>query len=311
MTTLKTTTTYACSRLFSLLTVALLLLFRAESRAGGWTQPKGKSYLQFSFLRFSTDREFLFNNGMDAALNTGFNLQQASQLLDSRFSAHALSFYGEVGLDDGLTIIVATSFQNFSQSFCNARASSDGVFLDTVSMNMNVSGLGDTRLSARFQLAQLPFGVVALQGGVKIPTGSASTSIPFGTGQPDIELALQGGVAFPFLGGFGYATADVGYRYRLGEVFNDEAFYFVQVGAPLVGGVSAKFGWFSTISIGEIRLPSSGTNQINNYTLNRVNAGLAYDFSQTVGFSGEIFQDVSGRNVAKGTTLIASLYLKL
>lgn len=289
----------------------ICMFFPAKARAGGWTQLKGKSYLQASYLQFSTDREFFFLTGRDVALNTGFNTQQRGQLLDSRFSANSLLLYGEYGIDDGLTLIVSTSVQNFSQSFRDVRVSEEGATMDTVATTLRASGLGDTRISARFQLLRGALGAVALQTGVKLPTGSASAAIPFGTGEPDVELGLQGGIGFPFLSGYGYATADFGYRYRNGDAFNDEAFYSVQVGAPIVGGVSLKAGWIGVVSLGEIQLPASGVSQITNYTLQRFNAGLTYDVSQSVGCSGEVFQDVSGRNTAKGSTFTVSLYFKL
>jgi hypothetical protein len=89
----------------------LLLAGCANLKAGGWTQPKGFYYLQASYGRFSTMSEFGLN-GKDARLFANF-----PTLIDGQFSSQSLFLYGEFGLEDGLTVIISSSFQSFSQTY--------------------------------------------------------------------------------------------------------------------------------------------------------------------------------------------------
>ncbi|MBC8043696.1 MAG: hypothetical protein IAF08_09665 [Rhizobacter sp.] len=274
----------------------LTLLLYTDAFADGWTQKKGDTYAQFSFGTVSSNTEFSLS-GESASYLSAFPL-----LSQGTYSDRSLFLYSEWGLEEDLTLVVSTSFKFLGQSY------RDSLLGQQMPM---ASGLGDTRVSLRVALLEpesQPF-VLAVQAGIKLPTGSTQSLPPFGTGALDIEGAVQSGTSylFPF-GRYGYSVAGFGYRYR-GGGFNNEFFYSIESGFELPLGFSAKVGYSGLHSAGAITTPQPGA-LATNQDLGRVSYGVRYNFSSQVGLSLDVLSDVSGRNTIKGNTVLIGIFFK-
>jgi hypothetical protein len=113
----------------------------AHVSAGGWTQKKGASYVKLSLNNFSTREQFNLS-GKREPLNTQFSLREA------KFTDNNLSFYGEYGVTDELTLVGNTSIKS-----CNASGFNS---IDQQRYDNTISGLGDVYAGARIRLLALP-----------------------------------------------------------------------------------------------------------------------------------------------------------
>jgi hypothetical protein len=279
--------------------------FAAHLAAQGWTKPRGDYYTQITYGAFETGSEFGLS-GSSVPL-----LSQLSNLRNGTFTANNFYFYSEYGLIDGLTIVSISSYQQLEQRFDDIRLDSQtGRITDTLRQSTRASGFGDYKVAARFQLAAESFYATALQVGIKLPTGNASGSIPLGTGFFDIDFSLQGGAGFKAFQNFGYAAAEVGYRYRDGDAFNDEIFFSLKAGVPVfTQSVLLTASIWGVKSRGTIQPSVTGINLIQNLDLYRLSAGAAVSLTKEIGITFDSFVDVAGRNTAKGTTFLFGVYL--
>jgi len=282
---------------FSFLLI-LTILAPAWVFAGGWTQKKGGYYAKFSLNNFSTREQFNLR-GHREPLNTQFSLR------DAKFTDTNLSFYGEYGLLEGLTLIANTSFKNYNSTGFNALFQQD--------FDNAASGLGDLYVGSRFRLLGYPF-ALALQPMIKLPIGAKDKAIPLGTGDADAELRLQIGAGLP-LGLQNYFTADIGYASRGGAAFNDEIPYLAEFGVFPVRDLIVKAqidGRKSTAALSDKMRPNQTSQNvlIVNQDFTRLWGGLIYSLSAAMQISLEASTAIAGKNTVAGRAVYFGLAFK-
>ncbi len=212
-------------------------LFVSNTVFAAWTQAKGHAYNQLTLSYYVTGKKFstVFfdpNAGLNA---TG--LKGGIDRIDTaKFSQTSLTYYGEYGITDTLTIFTAIPWK-WSKSDDTIRYAG----------NNGPSGVGDIDLGLRYNLSQNLLGnVFSVQGAVKIPAaykyGFPLKDLSLGDGQYDATLLLQLGRGI----GKGYAWLNAGYKWRFeNDKFDPMSFKPSDQIKVSMGGGYAVTPWFS------------------------------------------------------------------
>jgi len=189
-----------------------------------WPVGQGAFWAKLSFFSHQTTQEFRSNGDKRDYLAD-----------DAESRSRAVFFDALVGATDRLDVWVQVPY--FDLSF------------DDVSSARNSTGVGDIRVSARYNLLRLRGGSIPVSARLtaKVPVADLTVDaevIPVGEGQWDYEAWLESGISLwplPL-----YSVAWVGYRWR---TLNDETtrepgdeFTFLAEfgGTELLGGLGAK-----------------------------------------------------------------------
>jgi len=211
--------------------------------AGAWVQEAGGYYAKASFQRFSS-RQFV-----DAS-------NQVIPLEDARFEGDLLGLYAEVGLGEGVGVVINTPY-----------AASRNVHFDPRVVYAN-RWLGDVEVGLQYgrRLGAVPVSVSVLtkvpmydNHDPALPMGSSGAFPILGDGQVDLTLWLATGGGFSLGTWRGWGQVEVGYRYRSpwtvfdsapsGLRFVDGLPWHLQAGLqPVLGGKVR--GWWSFDAIG-------------------------------------------------------------
>lgn len=211
------------TRLVSGLALAALLLGPSPSHAQ-WPAGSGDYWVKLSFLHHRTTEQFRSNGERRPFLGD-----------DAESRSSAVFFDALVGVTDRLDLWVQVPY--FDLSF------------DDVAGDRNSTGVGDIRISTRYNLLQLRGGSIPVSARftVKAPVAELTVDsevIPVGEGQWDYEAWLESGISLwphPL-----YSVVWVGYRWRsLNEETTrdpgDEIALLAEVGGTgWVGGLGAK-----------------------------------------------------------------------
>ena len=209
------------------------IVFIANNSFAGWTQAKGHAYNQLTYGYYTSNSKYTTVEKDASHNNTGLGGGK-EKVEASQFVAYGVTYYGEYGLVDSLTIFTTIPWKAVESA-------------DTLrySDRWGPSGIGDIDLGLRYNLTQSFLGgPLSLQGTVKIPEayeyGNPLSTLSLGDGQYDATLALVYGRGL----GKGYAVLNAGYKYRFE---NDKYYTFKpsdQVKVSLSGGyqISPKFG---------------------------------------------------------------------
>ena len=199
-------------------------LLLPASGAAQWPVGQGDYWAKLSFFHHRTTEEFRSNG------------EKRPYLADDAVSrSNAVFFDALVGLTDRLDVWAQVPY--FDLSFDDAANDRDS------------RGVGDVRLSARYNLLQLRGGTIPVSARftVKAPVADLTVDaevIPLGEGQWDYEAWLESGVSLwplPL-----YSVVWLGYRWRtLNETTtrdpgNEFTFLAELGGTSLVGGLGAK-----------------------------------------------------------------------
>lgn len=189
-----------------------------------WPVGQGSYWVKGSFFHHRTTQEFRSNGDKRDFLAT-----------DAVSSSNAFFLDALVGLTDRLDVWVQVPW--FDLSF------------DDASGDRNSTGIGDVRVSARYNLFQLRGGSIPVSARftAKVPVADLTIDaevIPVGEGQWDYEAWLESGISLwpmPL-----YSVLWVGYRWRtLNEETTrepgDEITFLAEVGGTdWIGGVGGK-----------------------------------------------------------------------
>ncbi|MBI4837914.1 MAG: hypothetical protein HY806_01975 [Nitrospirae bacterium] len=210
------------------------IIFIANDSFAGWTQAKGHAYNQLTYGYYVSSHKY---TTVEKAAATGNNtgLGGGNERVEaSKFTAHSITYYGEYGITDTLTVFTAVPWKSVESD-------------DTImfSDRRGPSGIGDIDLGLRYNLTQsFAGGPLSLQGTVKTPDayeyGNPLSTLSLGDGQYDATLALVYGKGL----GKGYAVLNAGYKYRFE---NHEYYHFKpsdQIKVSLSGGyqIASKVG---------------------------------------------------------------------
>ena len=149
----------------------------------------------------------------------------------SHFHDHNITFYGEYGLRDNLTLFSTLAYKQLRSHI----RSSEGGGIERKSYEYD--GLGDLETGVKFGLLHKPV-VVSIQGMIKTAWFyDSGEDVPPGNNQNDYELKLLlGRSLWPFPG---YCGVELGYRWRTGYP-SDEYRYLVEFGMNLTRKLSLR-----------------------------------------------------------------------
>lgn len=193
-------------------------IFISSNAIAGWTQAKGHSYNQLTFSYYKTVDKYTTIErypleGDAKGENAGKVKETDSPIYrepQEKFTSTNITYYGEFGLHDDLTLIFSVPFASIKSNDIYAYGS-----------NESVTGVGDIIVGLRQKISNNIGGniIMSVQGDIKIPEaydyGDPMLEQSLGEGQYDATFKLKFGRGF----NWGYSVLDIGYKWR-GE--NDE-----------------------------------------------------------------------------------------
>lgn len=263
--------------------VILMLSVPSFAFSGAWTSPKGQTYNRIALNAYYADEVFDSSGNTEDMENNG------------DFSDNNISYYMEHGITDGLTVIFSTSYKFLESENDFQKDENDS--------------LSDIDLGLRYRLAEGRFGVLSVQGMIKIPEGySDNEIIAPGNGQYDGTLKLQYGRSlYPVIPG--YCNVEAGYRYR-DEEPADEFLYLLEFGVDITPKLYGRIKYDAIIGLGNADDDTSaGSNPsfTAEYDLAKVDLAFGYKLNKIWSLELEALKEVSGESVSKGTTYTVAI----
>ncbi len=255
-----------------------------------WTQSAGHGQVITKVSLYETTRAFDRNGDTTSLSGPG-----------SRFRRLDLNPYVEYGLTDRLTGVAnlfASSLEN-RQGGTTERS----------------NGLGDQELGLRYRLSPHADAnpIFAVQGLVKLPLYGNGPGLRPGAGQYDAEARFLAGQSVQLGAANAYFVAAPGYRWRSNMPANEWRL-------DLIAGIKPTVQWLITAELQGIRSvgaigSSVGATPGNpgegqNYQRWRTQLAATYFVQSSLGVMIGAYHDVAGRNVAKGTGVLAGLWLR-
>jgi len=264
----------------------------AVCHAGAWTLKQGEFYQKLSYYYYNTDENFGSHGGEEWTKD------------EYRFSSHEVTWYGEFGATDRITLIATVPHKNMHWE--KNRRQDDKTLLYS-----DHDTLGDLEFGARYGFLT---GATALSAQFLVKSEvlyDTDEEIMPGYNQTDYELRLLAGRS---LWPYGYVNLEAGYRWRTGDPA-DEIRYLAEYGIDW-WRLYAQAKLSGILSAGNGDIPEAfdltGTYKFN------PSLGVEYDLGTMelilgtklgMGFSVEGFYrgDLYGENIAKGETWGISL----
>ncbi|MBI5194713.1 MAG: hypothetical protein HZA10_00155 [Nitrospirae bacterium] len=212
------------------------IIFIANDSFAGWTQAKGHAYNQLTYGYYVSSHKY---TSLETRNDVAVGATKGKERIEaSKFVSRSITYYGEYGLIDSLTIFTTIPLK-------------ETISADTIkySGERGPSGIGDIDLGLRYNLMQsLGGGPLSLQGTVKIPEaykyGNPLESLSLGDGQYDATLALLYGRGL----GKGYAVFNGGYKYR----FENRKYYAFKPSDQIKVSISGGYQIASKVGLGAI-----------------------------------------------------------
>lgn len=278
------------ARVVAFLAVAGIAGWNLSAQANApWTQSAGHGQVITKVAAFQTTQAF-DRRGDTTALAGG-----------SRFRRLDLNPYFEYGLTDRLTGVAnlfASGLEN-RQGGATERS----------------TGLGDQELALRYRLSPRADAspIFAVQGLVKLPLYGNGPGLRPGAGQYDVEGRLLAGYSIPLGAASAYVVAAPGYRWRSNAPANEWRL-------DLIAGIKPTVQWLLTGELQGVRSVGAigslvgaapgNPGEGQNYLRWRAQLAATYFMQPDVGVMLGAYQDIAGRNVAKGTGVLAGLWLR-
>ena len=295
------------------LTCCFFLSFiSSQAFAGAWTQKKGGYFLKLYSNYLFTKNEFNHDSKNVPIFNERIAFKDAS------FRDINVTFYGEYGLEDWLTLVGSLRFKSLQaewQSYLVPPTEDNEGIPAGPRSKPGTTGLADLTLGAKTKLFSAPF-VLSLQSGVKIPLGytqrPSNDGAPLGTGDVDLETQLLLGKSLyplPI-----YITGGFGFRQR-GGALHDEWIYSFEAGYT-----SGKF--LFKVNFDGIRNTSTppdipgfpvetggngGGNDfpqipnVGDLHVNKLSPSIIYNVKNNVSIQLEALHVITGTNTTNGT----------
>jgi len=216
------------------------LVFISSNAFAAWTQGKGHSYNQLTFSHYKTVKKFTTlgynHNGLGGTITS---LKAPAHIIPTEeFTSTKVSYYGEYGLTDKITVIVSGGW-DWQKTNDVQRFSDDN----------GPSGVGDIILGVRHKLTDnLGAGVLSsIQVDLKIPEaydyGNPITEQSLGDGQYDLTGKLLFGRGF----NWGYTVLSAGYKYRFEN--NENGNWTFKPSDQMLLGISGGYNALPWLSI--------------------------------------------------------------
>lgn len=261
----------------------MILLWTSQVLAGAWTQQAGHAYNRVSGNYYFADHNFDDDGDRKEMSNNG------------EFCDLNLNYYVEYGMTDAATVIASVYYKRIRHED------------DTI--ERKTYGFGDLDLGLKYRLLNLPAGVLAIQGLVKIPElYDENDAMPLGNGQYDFEGRILFGHSLAYLFP-GYCNVEVGYRWRF-ENPSDEFRYLIEVGSDITTNVYARVKLDGLISAnnGNDRVDSLGNPTITSESdLLKLDVAVGYKINETWGCEAVYSPAICGEDTAVGATYTLAL----
>ena len=253
------------------------LLFSGLVNAGAWTGPEGASYNKFGVNYFTSDKQF---DSDDNSVDAG-----------SEFTDFNFTYYGEYGLRDDLSIFTSIPYKRIETD-------------PDMGSKVDNSGIGDIDLGARYNLYNEDWGLISIQGLVKLPSAyDEDDALPLGNGQRDFEVRLlYGRSLYPRPMYFG---AEVGYRYR-DEEPSDEIKYLLEFGYSLNDRFSLRTkldGTTSAKTADDVDTTSGNPTLAPDFDLGKLELTASYSVKKDRYLEFTVAPTIYGRDTSDGTTV--------
>lgn len=267
------------------LTVSLMVsgILSSACFGGAWTAGKGDMYHKMTVNWYEADKAFNDSGNRHPLDNNG------------RFSDFNVAYYGEYGLTDTLTVLGSVSYKSMESEDDLRIARTDG--------------FSDLELGVKYQVLTGGFGVVSLQGLVKLPElYDGDDAIALGNDQYDTEFRLLYGKSlYPFIPG--YINIEAGYRFRAEEPA-DELRYLVEFGIDITPSIYSRI---KLDGIAGMNNDDPSPDTVGNptatldYDLGKLDLALGFNLSERWGLELGYRAEIYGENTASGDNVSLSL----
>lgn len=256
------------------------LLLPQGTFAGAWTQPAGATYNKFAVNYYISDQQ----------LDGDGDLVDA----DAEFTIADLTYYGEFGIGSNTTLLTAVTFQSLEVD-------------PDAGDSIDNAGVGDIDAGARYKLLERDWGLLSLQGLIKIPEAyDEEDELPLGDGQYDIEVRVLYGRSLPSA----YLNLEGGYRWR-DEDPSDEWKYLAEIGyaANETLSLRAKLDGTASAKNADTQQRSGNPSLSPDYDVGKLELTAGFAMSRQLTFEFTVTPTAFGRDTAAGTTFSAALII--
>ncbi len=259
-----------------LLIVCFAFFINENCFAGAWTANQGSMYQKLSANCYYADQRF-DKDGDTADFSD-----------NGEFTDNNISYYGEYGILDSLTVIGSFSYKWLKDETDYARS--------------KTNGFSDMELGLKYRLLSGQGNVFSVQGLVKIPEFYDEDDVPaLGNSQYDTEIRfLFGQSLYPTIPG--YFNIEAGYRFRA-EDPADELRYLIEFGLDFTKQLYGRVKLDGIYGMGN---EGSGSGASGNptatldYDLVKLDACLGCKISSEWGIELGYRPEIYGKNTSSG-----------
>ena len=213
--------------IFVLLTACIFITGNAFA---AWTQAKGHMYNQLTLSYYTSDEKY-------STLDEDNNIVSNHKIDNAKFESTNVTYYGAYGITDKITASLTVPYKIIEAEDVKLHTDSDGP-----------SGVGDIDFGIRYNVSQNIFAgtLMSVDAKVKIPAAydcdNPMAYQNLGDCQYDAQLSVVFGRGF----GWGYAIADLGYKYRFEDTEfgqfkpSDQVKFRIDAGTNILSKLSPK-----------------------------------------------------------------------
>lgn len=264
-----------------------------EAHAGAWTQKRGRGFYKLEG-RFIYAQRFFEPDGKIIDIPT--------------LSDYTMSFYGEHGASNRLTLIAYVPF--YKRITLNRQIGEPSGFVYFA--GDSVAGFADSDVGLRFGLKQNGPTVLSARVLFGLPLGKSeqTNGLLTGDGEFNQSLALELGHSFyplPL-----YFSGEAGYNNRT-QGFSDEFRYAAELGYTFWNNVtlSMKFNGVASLKNGEDNIRGGmGGLYANNVSYLALGPSLFYQLNKNFGVTAGVDGATFGRNVLASPSFALGIYFK-
>lgn len=290
--------------------IVLLLAFAGAQRIGWADTPHMKPATQALPLRegeiyFSAEATLFSTANEYSSSGSRRELYSAQDISDGQFNEFALNCHYENGITSWVTLVADLGYRSLTAKYVDLLIRpTDPSRNKTVKAN----AFSDLWLSGRIKLLKFKTSVGPLvtgfQGGVKIPTGNATSDIPTGSGYTDFEALFLADLNFKILTSDASLKGLFGYRARGGGLASQQP-YNVELGIAVAKELTLRTSFSGVISAGSFSNPveideNRQITAVGDEAYAQFSAGLLFAFSPTFLVSFDYASKVSGRSTMAG-----------
>jgi len=262
-----------------------MIIAAGSCYAGAWTASKGNMYHKMTFNEYEADEAFSRSGGKQNFPGNGI------------FSETNVNYYLEYGITDDLTILGSVSYKWLES--------------ETTIMTSRANGFSDVDLGLKYRLLSGDFGIISVQGLVKIPElYDDDEDVALGNNQYDTELRLlYGRSLYPYIPG--YFNIEAGYRFRAEEPA-DEFRYLVELGVDITDVIYGRIKLDGIAGMGNDDpgvSPTGNPTASLDYDVGKLDLAFGFRLSERWGLELGYRMDIYGEYTAAGDNISLALVM--